>query len=64
MKNLKTTIIMDGKGVIYGATDSIGINDNGTTFMLEPPTGGQGAWTFKVLHDFTGDPDGKNPGGG
>ncbi|MGB9196574.1 MAG: choice-of-anchor tandem repeat GloVer-containing protein [Terriglobales bacterium] len=57
-------IIMDGKGVIYGATDSAGINDNGTAFMLEPPAGGQGAWTFKVLHDFTGDPDGKNPGGG
>jgi hypothetical protein len=55
---------MDGKGVIYGATDSAGIHENGTTFKLEPPAAGQTAWTFKLLWDFRGDPDGKNPAGG
>ncbi|MGA7686751.1 MAG: choice-of-anchor tandem repeat GloVer-containing protein [Terriglobales bacterium] len=57
-------LIMDGKGVIYGATDSAGIHENGTTFKLEPPAAGQTAWTFKLLWDFRGDPDGKNPAGG
>jgi hypothetical protein len=30
-------------------------------FKLTPPSGGQGAWTETILHEFQGSPDGGWP---
>jgi uncharacterized repeat protein (TIGR03803 family) len=50
-------------GVYYGTTDIGGTSDNGTVFELIPASGGSG-WTQKVIHKFTGPPDGATPSSG
>jgi uncharacterized repeat protein (TIGR03803 family) len=63
------SLILDAGGNLYG-TAGIGgnltachdgnIHGCGTVFELSPPTSG-GAWTFKVLHTFSGDENGAYP---
>jgi hypothetical protein len=52
-------------GVLYGTAMSGGYGCNvygcGTVFALTPPAAGQAAWTFGVLHAFTGGTDGGVP---
>ena len=51
-------------GVYYGTTDDGGGAGNGTVFEFIPPAAGQSVWTQKVLHKFTGPPDGSTPSSG
>ena len=57
-------IIIDSKGAIYSTTDAAGAGKHGTVFKLEPPSGGQTAWTLKILYSFKGSPDGAQVDGG
>jgi uncharacterized repeat protein (TIGR03803 family) len=45
-------IAMDSKGRIFGTTDDGGVNNAGTIFELDPPSGGHAGWTETVLHSF------------
>jgi uncharacterized repeat protein (TIGR03803 family) len=63
----QANLIFDAQGNLYGTSLTGGIDDNGTVFELSPGT--DGAWTEKVLYNFTGndiagDFDGFNPRGG
>ncbi|MFY9986015.1 MAG: choice-of-anchor tandem repeat GloVer-containing protein [Chthoniobacterales bacterium] len=51
-------------GVYYGTTDVGGASGNGTVFELIPPAAGQSGWSQKVIHTFTGPPDGSTPSSG
>ena len=51
-------------GVYYGTTDVGGASGNGTVFELMPPAAGQSGWSQKVIHKFTGPPDGATPSSG
>jgi uncharacterized repeat protein (TIGR03803 family) len=51
-------------GVYYGTTDDGGATGNGTVFELTPPAAGQSVWGQKVLHRFSGPPDGAVPSSG
>lgn len=51
-------------GVYYGTTDVGGTSGNGTVFELVPPAAGQPGWSQKVIHTFTGPPDGSTPSSG
>ena len=51
-------------GVYYGTTDDGGASGNGTVFELIPPAAGQSGWSQKVIHKFTGPPDGSTPSSG
>jgi uncharacterized repeat protein (TIGR03803 family) len=62
-------LVLDSKGVIYGATVWGGSTDCqgpgcGTAFELKPPERSGGAWTEKILHRFTDGNDGAGPNGG
>jgi uncharacterized repeat protein (TIGR03803 family) len=66
------SLVLSG-GVLYGTTlhggsgtcDYFGQSGCGTVFELSQPTTQGGAWTEKVLHEFTGfDSDGASPVGG
>jgi uncharacterized repeat protein (TIGR03803 family) len=50
------SLILDRRGVLYGTTLQGGANQLGTVFMFNPHTG-----NFRVLHSFTGNPDGRSP---
>jgi len=50
-------------GVYYGTTDVGGMSGNGTVFELIPSAVGSG-WTQKLIHKFTGPPDGSTPSSG
>jgi uncharacterized repeat protein (TIGR03803 family) len=61
------TLAADSAGNLYGTTVSGGTgalctNGCGTVFELSPVAGGK--WKEKVLYNFTGGGDGKNPYGG
>jgi uncharacterized repeat protein (TIGR03803 family) len=53
------SLIIDSAGNLYGTTESGGTRGTGTVFELTPQPGG--TWTEKVLHSFTGTPDGMTP---
>jgi uncharacterized repeat protein (TIGR03803 family) len=53
-------LTLDGKGNIYGFTNSAGLNGLGSIFKLSPGTGG---WNFTDLYDFVGGNDGGLPYG-
>jgi uncharacterized repeat protein (TIGR03803 family) len=55
-----TSVIMDAKGKLYGATSGGGAYEGGTVFQLVPAAGG--TWTFNLLYAFTGGKDGAYPG--
>ena len=50
------TLVMDGRGNIYGSTYMGGAANAGTVFKLLPQT--TGPWTEKILHAFKGGSDG------
>jgi hypothetical protein len=51
------TPILDAKGALYGATVKGG-KGFGVVYRLGPPTTPGGAWHHRVIHTFTGGPDG------
>jgi uncharacterized repeat protein (TIGR03803 family) len=54
-------LILDPKsGALYGTTVGGGSGDRGTVFSLAPAAGKTG-WTFTVLYNFRGAPDGDGP---
>ncbi len=58
-----SNLIFDSKGNLYGtAYQATGNGGCGVAFELSPTT--TGSWTQKVLHTFTGQPDGCGPLGG
>jgi hypothetical protein len=67
-------LVFDGRGNLYGATyfgGGKGTTCNpyyggncGTVFELSPPKQKRSVWTEKILHSFTGAPDGADPNGG
>ncbi len=57
-------LISGPKGALYGTTSLGGSFSQGTVFELNPPkTAGQ-PWSYQVVHDFTGGPDGSEPDSG
>ncbi len=67
------TLVFDGVGNLYGATDYGGGYGScnapfyqycGTIFKLSPPTTKSGKWKEKVLYSFKSSTDGANPNGG
>jgi hypothetical protein len=54
-------LIADAAGNLYGTTTRYGQSGYGTVFKLSPPAQGQTAWTYTVLHSFTGGTDGGSP---
>ncbi len=54
----ESTLIFDKSGDLYGTTLSGGAHGDGNVFELIP--NGDGGWTEKVLHEFTGE-DGAGP---
>jgi hypothetical protein len=52
----------DSSGDIYGTTAGGGSGYNGTVFELVPKSGG--GWTEKILYEFAGDADGRQPSAG
>ena len=69
----RSGVIFDRAGNLYGttlvgATDAVGCGlyarrGCGTVFEGFPPATPDGAWGGRLLHTFTGTPDGGNPGG-
>ena len=53
-------LAMDASGALYGVS-TFAQNDLGQVFKLAPQNG---SWTYTVLHQFTGGPDGQWPYGG
>jgi uncharacterized repeat protein (TIGR03803 family) len=58
--NTPTGVSFDLSGNVYGTTQNGGTHNLGMAFKLA--SGRNGDWTETVLHDFTGDADGSNPG--
>ena len=56
-------LVFDAKGNLYGTTLRGGGSNFGVLYKLAPPAPGKSAWTFLVLHVFSG-PDGAQPAGG
>jgi uncharacterized repeat protein (TIGR03803 family) len=54
------TLLLDGKGSLYGTTLSGGAHNLGTVYKLTPSASG-GAWTETVLYSFAGGSDGERP---
>lgn len=54
-----TGMAFDNKGALYGVTSTNGPGGKGTLFKLAPKAGD--AWGFRLLHAFSGAPDGENP---
>jgi uncharacterized repeat protein (TIGR03803 family) len=52
------SMVFDAKGNLYGGTHNGGAFDEGVAFELSPGTGG--AWTYKMLHEFS-TPEGNGP---
>lgn len=62
--NPQTALTAGPNGVYYGTTDNGGATGNGTVFVLIPPSSGQSGWTEKIIHAFSGAPDGAQPSSG
>ena len=52
---------MGKNGEIAGVTSAGGSRNHGTIYKLVPPAVAGGAWTHKILHNFTGGTDGGEP---
>jgi len=56
------SVALSRRGLLYGTTSAGGASGFGTVFSLRPPTSPGGAWTERVLHNFSGYPsDGEAP---
>ena len=55
------TLDMDTGALLGAASGQEGRLHMGAIFRLVPPPGGSGAWTYTVIHDFTGGSDGEFP---
>ncbi len=53
------TLVFDSAGNLYGTTGDGGAYNLGVVFELTPTT--SGPWKEKILHSFTGGPDGRTP---
>lgn len=49
------SLIVDGKGNLYGTTQYGGAASSGTVYELSPPAGDSGNWTPAILHSFKED---------
>ncbi len=63
---IQGNMLLDASGNLYGATElggdpGCGQGGCGTVFELKRPATKNGKWQFKVLHTFTGTPDGEEP---
>ncbi len=54
-------VLIGATGTLYGNAYYGGRYNAGTAYSVTPPAAGAKAWTFKVLHTFTGGSDGGNP---
>ena len=59
-----SNIVIDGKGNLYGTTQSGGTPKMGVVFELSPPAQNGGKWDETILHAFRGAPDGSQPEAG
>jgi uncharacterized repeat protein (TIGR03803 family) len=57
-------LVAGQNGSFYGSATGWGPKDYGTIFQLTPPAQAGDPWTETVLHAFTLQADGGNPGGG
>jgi len=55
------TLAIGNRGQLYGVTQHRGSGGAGLVYELRPPDTVGGSWTEKVLHKFTGSPDGYQP---
>ena len=55
-------VTLDSRGNVYGMTPTGGADGLGTIYELHPRSGG--SWAFRVIHDFTGGPDGSSGSAG
>jgi len=55
-------VVMDAAGNLYGVAQQGGANLDGIAFSLTPAVSGK--WTETILHTFSLNPDGANPGSG
>jgi len=58
-ENPTAGLTLAANGDLYGTAEFGGVF-SGTVFRLEPPSGKR-AWTFSIVHGFTGSPDGAQP---
>ena len=58
--NPNTNLIFDQAGNLYGTATGGGADGQGVVFQLTPGDS-EGGWKEKVLHQFTGSEDGRNP---
>jgi len=54
-------LLIDQLGVIFGTTSEGGASNLGTVYKLLPPRPGGRFWRERILHSFTGAPDGRFP---
>jgi len=57
-------LLVPGSGVLFGAANGAGYQDNGALFELNPPGSAGGAWTYTTLHYFPQQGSDDFPGGG
>ena len=47
------TLVLESGGSLFGTTIGGGVNNVGTVFQLQPPPGGTGPWTERILFSFS-----------
>ena len=57
-------VIVGLGGALFGTATEGGSANAGTVFTLKPPTRAKPEWRFKLLHNFGGRGDGRDPVGG
>ncbi len=57
------SLLLAPGGILYGTSHGLHTT-YGAVFSLTPPASPGGGWTFAVLHDFRGSPDGAEPTAG
>ena len=55
------SVVADSNGILYGNAGG-GSSNNGIVFQLTPPASAGGAWTEKIVYEFSGGADGSGPG--
>lgn len=60
---LSPVVLDNATGNIYGTTELGGTKNNGTIFMLAPPSSGNKHYTESILYSFSGSADGSGPVG-